>query len=147
MNTAIKQPEFRELAQEDIRSVLTRNHVGRIAFLSGDEVELRPLHYVYSEGRIYGRTSPEANLIRPGRIPNQVVFEVDEVQAVFHWTSVIVRGSFEIVHPDESPDEWFRAAALLRRVIKPALREGDPVPERNVIFRITIGQATGRASS
>ena len=142
-----ERPEFREIDQNDIRSVLARNQVGRLAFTAGGEVDIRPLHYAYSAGKIYGRTSPGAKFIAISELPAKVAFEVDEVESVFHWTSVIARGRFQVLsaHGTDA-EEWRMAVGLLRRVIKDAFLDEDPVPERDVIFCITVEETTGRAA-
>lgn len=141
-------PDFRELDENDIRALLARNHVGRLAFAWGGEIDLRPLHYVFSNGRIYGRTSPGAKFTQIQELPARVVFEVDEIEAVFRWRSVIIRGRFEVLSPDgPESDEWGNAVELLRRVIKKTFARGDPVPDRNIIFRISVDEATGRSSA
>lgn len=139
------EPEFRELEERDMRSILVRNHVGRLAFSWSGEVDIRPLNYAYAKGRIYGRTSAGAKFIGI-ETPARVAFEVDEVESVFHWKSVIVRGNFEILSPDRDAAEWESALKLLRRVIHSTFVPSDPVPERTVVFRITVQEMTGRAS-
>ncbi len=57
---AIEQPEracIKELPRSEIETILGRNHVGRIAFSFHDRVDMRPIHYVYKNGWIYGCTS------------------------------------------------------------------------------------------
>ncbi len=140
-------PDFRELADDDIHAILARNIVGRLAFAWGGEVDIRPLNYVYSDGAIYGRTSPGEKFLRAEGLPAPVVFEVDEVETVLRWRSVIVRGQFDILLPGgPDSDEWMHAINLLGRVVKDTFGRSDPVPERNLIFRVTVEQATGRAS-
>jgi nitroimidazol reductase NimA-like FMN-containing flavoprotein (pyridoxamine 5'-phosphate oxidase superfamily) len=41
----------------EIRELLTRNHVGRLAFSFHDRVDIRPIHYIYHDNWLYGRTS------------------------------------------------------------------------------------------
>jgi len=142
-----QSPEFRELDQNDIRAFLARNHLGRLAFASRGEVDIRPLHYAYSVGKIYGRTSPGAKFAGISELPARVAFEVDEVESVFRWTSVIARGRFHVLSAQGTDaEEWRMAAGLLRRVIKGTFLDEDPVPERDVIFSITVEEATGRAA-
>ena len=128
-----------------IRSVLARNCVGRVAYVKEGDVEIRSVHYVYQDGSIYGRTSPDADILQLPEGASKVVFEVDEIASVFDWKSVIAKGHFEVLEANEdgSRDE---AVELLRRVFRNTFQPGDPVPYRSVIFRIRIEQVTGRTS-
>jgi uncharacterized protein len=144
----VHAPEFRDLDEQDVRSVLARNNVGRLAYAWGGEADIRPLHYAYANGGIYGRTAPGAKFAEICVLPARVAFEVDEIDALFDWRSVIARGTFHILSPEgPEADEWLRAVELLRRVVKLTFREGDPVPDRNLIFKIDVEEMTGRASA
>lgn len=136
-----------ELSREDIIALLARNRVGRIAFSIRDRVDIEPIHFVYSDGWLYGRTSPGAKLATVMR-NRWVAFEVDEVRAMNDWSSVVVHGALYVIEPDEvSPSAnavWERAVALLRRLEPATLTDKDPVPHRHVLFRIAMQEATGR---
>lgn len=56
----IEQPanaRIRELERTEIDTMLSRNHVGRIAFSFHDRVDIEPINYAYKDSWIYGRTS------------------------------------------------------------------------------------------
>ncbi len=142
-----KTPSIRDLDDNDIHSILGRNSVGRLVFDWSGKLDIRPLHYVYSDGRIYGRTSVGAKFARVDKLPAPVVFEVDEVQSVLRWKSVIARGNFHILSPDgPEEEEREKAMRLLRRVVKEAFAPEDPLADRDILFRITVHEVTGRAS-
>jgi hypothetical protein len=44
-------------------------------------------------------------------------------------------------------ESWQHAVALLRRLIPNALTEGDPVPERTVVFRMHVDELHGRSAT
>jgi nitroimidazol reductase NimA-like FMN-containing flavoprotein (pyridoxamine 5'-phosphate oxidase superfamily) len=140
---------IRELTDDESRELLSRNHVGRIAFSFHDRVDIRPIHYVYSDNWLFGRTSPTDKLVTLQH--NQwVAFEVDEVHGPFDWNSVVAHGSFYRLSGDLSPQhEELRDEALRHiRSFSPAtLRKTDPVPERTEVFAIAIDRMTGRAAS
>ena len=79
-------PTFRELPRDECDALLARNHVGRVAFSFHDRVDLEPVHYVYAEGWIHGRTAPGAKVAVLRHHP-WVAFEVDEVEGLFRWRS------------------------------------------------------------
>jgi uncharacterized protein len=141
-------PVIRDLSADECAAVLARGHVGRLAFALHDRVDIQPVHYVYDDGWLYGRTSTGAKLATLRHNP-WVAFEVDEVRAPYDWTSVVVRGSFhQLAEPeDAAPRERLareHAIELLRALVPRTLRPGDPTPWRDVVFRIAIDEITGR---
>ena len=145
---ASTRPRIRDLAREEVEAVLRRNQIGRIAYTIDGNVDIEPISYVYYDGALYGRTAPGTMLTSVWREPT-VAFEVDEVDALVRWRSVVVHGVFHRISPDGTPAQrrrYRRAVGLLRRVMPEALRDGDPFPDRTVVFRIPIRHATGRAS-
>lgn len=144
-------PLIRELNREEIDVVLARNNVGRVAFAHDNRIDIHPVHYVYSQGWIYGRTSAhgqkDVTFSDTAYRWRPVAFEVDEVEELFKWRSVVVRGGFYLLRRDGSPPEreaWEQAVAAMRTLIPETLREGDPVPLRTLFFRIAVQDVTGR---
>ena len=141
------RPRIRELTREESERILARNQVGRLAFSRQNRVDIEPLHYVFDGGWIYGRTSHGAKLVATGQDWWPVAFEVDEVEGVFQWRSVVVHGGFYVVDEygaDWEASQWRRGVELLRRIIPETMAEGDPVPHRRVVFRIALQEVTGR---
>lgn len=146
-------PRFRELDRAEIEEVLARNRVGRIGYTRGSDVEIQPVHYVFYEGWIYGRTSHGTKYRDLGATTHYqwwpVVFQVDEIEGPYDWRSILVRGGFYLI-PEEGAqwerETWAVAVELLRSVAPYVLREDDPTPFRTVLFRIHVQDATGRAA-
>lgn len=137
----------RELDSIEVEEVLRRNSVGRIAFLRDGRVDIEPIHYVYDEGALYGRTAPGAKLSAVGQNP-VVAFEVDEVHGRFDWRSVVVHGPFYRIPEDRvgrEPPQHRRALQLLRTLVPGTLTEFDPTPHRTVLFRVAVKTVSGRA--
>ena len=140
---------IRELEPDEIQALLSRNHVGRIAFSLHDRVEIRPIHYAYADNWLYGRTSPSDKLVTL-RHNQWVAFEVDEVRGPFDWMSVVAHGSFYHLTEESTPhllEQRAEALKLLRSFVPETLRETDPVPLRTELFAIAIDRVTGRAAS
>ena len=140
---------IRELEPDEIRALLSRNHVGRIAFSLHDRVDIRPIHYVYADNWLYGRTSPSDKLVKL-RHNQWVAFEVDEVKGPFDWRSVVAYGSFYHLTDESTPqllEQRTEALRLLRSFVPETLRETDPVPLRTELFAIAIDRVTGREAS
>lgn len=147
--TSIAPPRFRDLSAEECVALLERQHVGRLAYVAHGQVGIAPIHYVYADGWIVGRTAEGTKLAALRHHP-WVAFEVDEVDALFEWRSVVVRGAFYILARDGALGErarWERAVELLRRLVPGALTPSDPTPFRDVVFRIHAGQVTGRQAT
>src|SRR5438093_8310775 len=94
-------PSFRELSRPECDAILSRNRVGRVAFTFHDRVDVEPIHYVYANGWLHGRTAPGAKIAILRHHP-WVAFEVDEVEDLFDWRSVVVHGVVHIPQPDGS---------------------------------------------
>ena len=142
-------PVFRQLGEAEMRELLQRNHVGRIAFSFHDRVDIEPIHYVYGGNWLYCRTSAGAKLATLAHRP-WVAFEVDEVAGVFDWRSVVVHGVAYQLSEDASEDDrqqYAHAVELLREVIPETLTARDPVPSRGVVLGIHVDEMTGRAAS
>src|SRR6478672_2726072 len=120
---------FREMPRDEIEEMLARNNVGRLAFSFHDRVDVQPIHYVYERGWLYGRTS-EGDKLMALSLNQWVAFEVDEVEDVFDWKSIVIHGSFWVLHPHGSPhaeELWVKAAELVSWVVAGSTTENDPV--------------------
>lgn len=141
------RPRFRSLARPEIDQILERNHIGRVAYARQNRVDIEPIHYVYADGWINARTSEGAKLQATGHQWWPVAFEVDEVEGLFCWRSVVVHGGFHVLHPERTPwehDAWQQAVALLRGLIPEMLSPGDPAPLRTAVIRISVQEVAGR---
>ncbi|MEN8374061.1 MAG: pyridoxamine 5'-phosphate oxidase family protein [Gemmatimonadota bacterium] len=143
------RPTFRGLERAEIDAVLSRNSVARLAYILDGRVDIEPIHYVYADNTLYGRTAPGTKLTALAR-DYWVAVEVDEIDAMFDWRSVVVHGGFHRIPSDQPGAQgvlWSRAVELLRHLVPGALTDDDPTPSRTVIFRIPVQEATGRAAS
>lgn len=141
-------PTFRELSREECIALLDRHQVGRLAFTQRERLDIEPIHYVHLDGWLYGRTQPGTKL--EVLLHNRwVAFEVDEVNALFDWRSVVVRGGLYLLRAEGSDTERERYAqgvAAVRRLIPAAFTPDDPTPERAILFRIHVDELNGRAA-
>ncbi len=146
--TPPKPATFRELTREECNALLKRNHVGRIAFSYHDHVDIEPIHYVYEDEWIYGRTSDGAKL-RTLAHNRWLAFEADEVTALFDWQSVVVKGALYLLEPSNGhlSESYDHAVSILRTMNPNVLAANDPAPQRTAVFRIHADQVTGRAAS
>jgi hypothetical protein len=141
-------PEIQELTTAECERFLADNHVCRIAYSFRDRVDIEPVHYVYDDGWLYGRTEPGAKLETIAH-HRWVAVEVDEIDGLFAWRSVVVHGAFYLLDPSgntESRELHAHAIALLRRLVPDTFQADDPTPYRRIVFRISADEMRGRVS-
>jgi uncharacterized protein len=144
-----RRAQLRELMPEEIRAVLDRNRVARLAYSYRDQVGIMPVHYVMAEDWLYGRTSTGEKL-EAIRHNWRVALEVDEIDDLFDWRSVVVKGGFFLLSPDRSPedrDQWELGLEQVRRLVPETFTAADPTPERTTLFRVALQDVTGRECS
>ena len=139
-------PVFRDLDFSEIEAMLKDHSYGRLAFTFRDRVDIEPIHYVYEHGWLVCRTSPGTKLTQLSHHP-WVAFEIDEARGLFDWRSVVVKGTVYFATELDSAETWHAAVEVIRRLVPTALTDSDPMPGRNVIFRIHIDEMHGRAAS
>ena len=136
---------FRALERAEIDRLLRRNRVGRLAYSFRDRVDIAPIHYVFADGWLYGRTAPGTKLLTLAHNP-WVAFEVDEHDSLLSWRSVVVKGRVYVIDDDTAPEVHERALARLRALIPETLTDDDPTPARTTLFRISLDEVDGRAA-
>ena len=139
----------RELPPQEIARFLSAHHVGRLAYGFHNRVDIVPVHYVYDDQWLYGRTSlgPKLETLSHS---HWVAFEVDDVHSPLDWTSVVVHGTFRPIDAFGSSEDQATAThamTLLRKAFPEAFTEADPAPHRTVLFRIHVDDVTGRRGS
>ena len=146
---ATPRPVFSELTSDECIALLQRHQVGRLAVTHRDRIELVPIHYVYDDGWLYGRTAVGAKIEMVSH-NRWVAFEVDEIHATFDWTSVVVKGGLYLLRKEGSKQEqaiYDKGVALVRTIVPEALTPDDPIPERALLFRIHVDEISGRSAS
>lgn len=142
-----RAPRITKMSRTACEGLLHRNHVGRLAYSFRDRVNIVPLHYVYSDGWVYGRTSSgeKLNKLRHNR---WVAFEVDEIDDWFDWRSVVVRGALYLLERESTAEgAWEHSLHVLREAMPEIFTSRDPVPSRTELFRISVDELTGRRAS
>lgn len=140
-----------ELSKREIITLLESQFIGRIGCHVNGETYIVPVNYVYQNNGIYVQ-SGEGKKLDMLRANPQVCFQVDEIDSMFKWKSVILWGNFEELNDMErqqvmqglilrimpNTNEAGRNAA---HAINPQLRT------HLIVFRINIEHATGRYES
>jgi nitroimidazol reductase NimA-like FMN-containing flavoprotein (pyridoxamine 5'-phosphate oxidase superfamily) len=143
------------LSDEQIDHVLRSEVVGRIGCHADGKTYVVPVVYAYDGSALYGHSN-EGLKLHMLRANPAVCFEVDHVESLTNWQSVIVWGQFEELH-DEDAD---RAEQLLVERLKPLLAgqidqlaqspahvtspDAGLLVRRAVVYRIVLAERTGR---
>ena len=144
-----RPPRIVTMRSADCLALLERHTVGRMAYTFHNRVDITPIHYVYSDGWLFARTSDGGKMTTLRHAP-WVAFEVDEVDGVFDWRSVVVHGTAYRMARDGAPAEgklWSKGMTLLKRIVPETGTAGDPVPFRTVVFGIHVDSISGRSCS
>ena len=141
------------LNKQRIESILSSQVLGRLACCDGSQPYITPVTYTYDGEYIYGQTNEGKKLSMLRKNPN-VCFEVDLLNSMRNWESVIVYGKFEELK-DENAAE---ARNVLLEKVFPLMtsstihpHEHEVVAEvedsnriKHVMYRIRIEEVTGR---
>lgn len=141
------------LSSEEIEDLLENNYLGRLACHAEGLTYIVPLSYAYDSGAIYVRTFEGMKLNMMRKNP-QVCFEVDILEDMSNWKSVIAWGEFEELTTREERNQGLKI--LMDRKL-PTLSSSmtklsadwpfrseafDDIP--GVIFRVFLKNKSGR---
>ncbi len=144
---------FGELSQSQIEEVLHKEVIGRIGCHAESMTYIVPISYAYDGKYIYGITQEgmKMDMMRKNR---QICFEVDTMQNMANWESVISWGEFEELTQDT---ERQAALQILHGRILPLISSAKAKlsPEwpfapsdindiKGIVFRILLKRKTGR---
>jgi len=90
-----------ELNQRQIEHVLRSEVIGRIGCVAEGRVYMVPITYAYDGTCFYGH-SVDGVKLRAMRVDPDVCFEVEHVDNLANWQSVIAWGTFEELEGEES---------------------------------------------
>ena len=138
-----------ELNQTQIEQVLREELIGRLGCHAEGQTYVVPITYAYDDGSVYGH-SGDGRKIRMLRENPAVCFEVDHLDDMRNWRSVIAQGTFEELHGAAAE----RAMRLLVERVSPLATSetgrptvgghGGAAGTAAVIFRIALGECSGR---
>jgi uncharacterized protein len=145
----MSKPTIRDLSRTECEAILARHNLGRLAFAAGARVEIEPINYVFSDGWVYCRTSRGTKTTILAH-HQWAAFEVDEVDALFEWRSVVVHGAVRFLDSDSPAvdvQSFTRGLELLRALVPGTGTEEDPVPFRLTVLRLHLDEVTGRTAT
>jgi len=145
-----------ELTEKQIEALLTNQVTGRLGCHANGITYVVPINYVYRSPDIFAH-SAEGKKIKMMREQPQVCFQVDHIQSVFNWQSVIAWGVF---HEITDEDEKHRAMqGIIHRIMPLSEQPGNhpshaieeiesAIDDGNiVVYKIVLSKKTGRFES
>jgi uncharacterized protein len=154
-NRAAQSVPRGQLDAEQIDKVLRSEMVGRIGCCTAGRMYVVPVFYAYDGTYIYGHSN-EGMMIRMLRANPEVCFEVDHVESLVKWRSVIAWGRFEELEGEQADlaEQLLvqRVKLLLAAAIgqpqlqssKSGNRNDDIAEQRAIVYRIALTERTGR---
>lgn len=135
-----------ELSNPQVEQVLHEGLIGRIGCHAYGKTYVVPITYAYDGTYVYAH-SAEGMKIHMMRANPHVCFEVDAMDDLANWESVVAWGTFEELHGEPAR----KALELLLEQIEPRI-EGPPgasvhpnsVMQPVVLYRILLEEKTGR---
>lgn len=143
-----------KLTDAQIDQVLYTQFVGRIGCIANDRVYVVPVTYVYHEGYIYAH-SKEGLKVRMMRQNPDVCFQVDTIENMTNWRSVILWGRYEELTDEREQQAGMKIMMdrltpfVISESVRPSRGFSHP-PEivekgvKAVVYRIKIAEKTGR---
>jgi len=140
-----------ELNKREIIEFLESKFIGRIGCHLDGETYIVPVNYVYHHNAVYAH-SGEGKKIEMLRANPRVCFQVDEIDNMFKWKSVILWGTFEELKGQERQQVM---QGLIHRIMSttdnpardPSHGINPAFKDHLIVYRINIQEATGRFES
>jgi hypothetical protein len=144
---------FGKLNNEQIEKVIEDNILGRLGCYAEDRPYVVPISYAYDGRFIYVRTFEGLKISMMRKNP-KVCFQVDEMENMADWKSVVMWGTFEELTNEKDRNEALEK--LISRIVPEISSETVklspqwPFPTndfskiKGIVFRIRITEKTGR---
>ncbi|HET8570108.1 MAG TPA: pyridoxamine 5'-phosphate oxidase family protein [Candidatus Limnocylindria bacterium] len=136
------------LGASQIEDVLRAGTVGRIGVHEGGRTYVVPVSYAYDGDAVYVH-SPEGQKVRMMRASPDVCFEVEEIDDLANWRTVIAWGRFEELEGDIASAAVNLLVARLAplrssETAGPAGPAAGTAGAAGVAYRIRLTERTGR---
>jgi nitroimidazol reductase NimA-like FMN-containing flavoprotein (pyridoxamine 5'-phosphate oxidase superfamily) len=128
------------LTEEQVDDLLREEWVGRIGCQQAGRTYVVPVAYVFDGSAVYAH-SAEGRKLAIMRENPEVCFEVDRIESLHSWRSVVARGWFEEL---SGADAVAALQLLLGRLDDGAADEGEWRRPSITLFRIVLDEKSGR---
>ncbi len=146
------------LNKDQIVTVLKQNSTGRIGCTDGTKVYVVPVTYAFDGENIIGHTQPGLKVEMMRSNPH-ICFEVDEMQSLKEWKSVIAWGNYSEVTDDQekrSAMRYFIQSILhlevgetgkFKELPSKSAHPHEAGTHTTIVFKIHLNEMTGRFES
>lgn len=146
-----------EMTSAQIEQLLRSEMIGRVGCCSDGKVYIVPVTYAYDGKYIYAHSS-EGRKVRMMREHPEICFEVEQVESMANWKSVVVNGMFEELTGDQAShameilmERFLPYLGTTSETLMPAhpsaSAPGHASTQGNhqaVVYRIRVGEKSGR---
>jgi uncharacterized protein len=144
---------FGKLNNDQIEKVIVDNFIGRLGCHADGKTYVVPISYAYDGKFIYARTFEGLKISMMRKNP-KVCFQIDEMENMANWKSVVSWGIFEELITEVKRNEGLQKliARMLPDIASETVKLSPqwPFPTddfskiKGIIFRIRITEKTGR---
>lgn len=141
-----------DLSEEQIKHVLSHNIIGHLGCHAADITYIIPICYAYHEDSIYGRTY-EGQKIQMLRTNPGVCFQVENIESMVRWKSVICWGVFEELTDSEQRNQAIHvlqnrigAVVMDQKLLASQYWPFQAPEKKGIVFAIRLSKKTGRSS-
>jgi nitroimidazol reductase NimA-like FMN-containing flavoprotein (pyridoxamine 5'-phosphate oxidase superfamily) len=137
-----------ELNNGEVEQVLHRNVIGRIGCHAFGRTYVVPITYVYDGTAVYARSTEGMKLHMMRENPH-VCFEVDAMDGMANWESVIASGTFHELHGADARERFsWLISELSTRLEGPPGETVHPMAgvdaDASVVYKIVLEEKEGR---
>lgn len=144
------------LTPEESVAFLEKQHFGRLGCHADNRTYVVPISFAYHQGQIIGQTKDGLKIQMLRKNPS-VCIEVDQIDGIADWKSVILWGSFQELSGPTAAEAMRvlidKHAPLMENLCgSRSLREVTPrrqdgLPQVDIVYSIQIEEVTGRFES
>jgi hypothetical protein len=144
---------FGKLNNGQIEKVITDNYIGRLGCHADGKTYVVPISYAYDGQFIYARTFEGLKLSMMRKNP-KVCFQIDEMENMANWKSVVAWGTFEELLNENERNQGLQilVSRMLPEIASETVKLSPqwPFPTddfskiKGIIFRIKLTEKTGR---
>lgn len=110
---------LKNLEIDECLKVLGNNYIGRLGYIFGQIPYIIPITFFHdADAKCIISYSANGHKLNAMRLYNKVTLQVDEIESLQHWKSLLVQGQFEELKGSSAKLYLQRFAEGIRRIMK-----------------------------